>query len=66
MSEESIVSLLYSDEELEMVGDDMFELLIEDYGRDVYFDAGERLLDDLTNEELQYLEENFDVNEVLI
>ena len=54
-SDDPIEQLIYG--ELEMVDDGMVDILIEDYGRDVYFDAGERLLDDLTEEELKYLEE---------
>jgi hypothetical protein len=53
-------------DETELVDDDMVNLLIEDYGREAYFDASERLLDDLTDEQWEYLEKNFDVNEVLI
>ena len=37
--------------------DDYFvSILIQDFSSDGYFEAGELLLEDLTNEELEYLE----------
>ena len=46
--------------------DDYFvNMLIEDISSDSYFGAGELLLDDLTEEELEYLTENMTVGDLL-
>lgn len=46
--------------------DDYFvSMLIEDFSSDAYFGAGEILLDDLTEDELEYLTENMTVGDLL-
>lgn len=46
--------------------DDHFvSILIQDFSSDSYFGAGEQLLDDLTEEELEYLTENMTVGDLL-
>lgn len=56
--------LTYTADTAEM--DDYFvNMLIEDFSSDAYFGAGEMLLDDLTEEELEYLTENMTVGDLL-
>ncbi|MBU0985215.1 MAG: hypothetical protein KKA42_15175 [candidate division Zixibacteria bacterium] len=45
--------------------DETVDILIEDYARRSVYGAGEALLDDLTDDELEYLMENLDVGEIL-
>jgi len=46
--------------------DDYFvSILIQDFSSDGYFEAGELLLDDLTEEELEYLTEHMTVGDLL-
>jgi len=60
------VSLLWLYEsEVDQFDDDVLSVILSDFGGNGYFEASELLLDDLSAEELQYLEENFDVGEVL-
>jgi hypothetical protein len=51
--------------EVDQFDDDVLSVILSDFGSNGYFEASELLLDDLSAEELQYLEENFDVGEVL-
>ncbi len=60
----SLLWALY-DTEAEEIDDDVFDLILSDFVTKGYFEAGELLLDDLTEEELQYLEENLDVRGIL-
>jgi len=53
------------DQEINDFDDEFFNLILSDFVIDRYFDAGEQLLDDLSEEELQYLQENFNVGEIL-
>lgn len=55
---------LYEDE-VDQFDDAVLSVILSDFGSNGYFEAGELLLDDLSAEELQYLEENFDVGDVL-
>ena len=52
--------------EEEALDDQMVSLLLWDYGEKADFQASEQLLNDLTDEELEYLEKNFDVGELLL
>ena len=56
--------LLYEDE-VDQFDDAVLSVILSDFGSNGYFEASELLLDGLSAEELQYLEENFDVGEVL-
>jgi hypothetical protein len=40
-------------------------LLLYDFASDRLYDASETLLDDITEEELRYLEQNFEVGDLL-
>jgi len=51
--------------EVDQFDDAVLSVILSDFGGNGYFEASELLLDDLSSEELQYLEENFDVGEVL-
>lgn len=42
-----------------------FEVLLSDFAADRPFDASEKLLNDITNEEMEYLTRNFDVGDLL-
>jgi len=52
-------------EEDETMNDEYIELLLYDYIQDYGFDSGELLLGDLTQEEFNYLEDNFDMGDIL-
>lgn len=45
--------------------DPTFEVLLSDFAADRPYDASEKLLDDITNEEMEYLTQNFDVGDLL-
>lgn len=45
--------------------DPTFEVLLSDFAADRPYDASEKLLDDITNEEMEYLAQNFDVGDLL-
>lgn len=49
----------------DQLDDAALDLILSDYGQKGYFEASEQLLDDLSDEELQYLEKHFDLGEVL-
>jgi len=61
----SVSLLSLYDSEVDQFDDDVLSVILSDFGSNGYFEASELLLDDLSAEELQYLEENFDVGEVL-
>lgn len=42
-----------------------FEVLLTDFAADRPYDASEKLLDDITDEEMEYLAQNFDVGDLL-
>ena len=50
---------------LDQFDEAMLEVILSDFGEMEYLEASELLLDDLSDEELQYLRENFDVGEIL-
>lgn len=54
-----------SDSTMYSLDDDMVGVLLEEYTSKVYFRAGEQLLGDLTEQELEYLEENLTVGDIL-
>jgi hypothetical protein len=58
-------ALVLGDEQLTF-DDDEIDVLLHEYSTDGHFNAGEMLLDDLSEEELQYLEENFDIGDILL
>jgi hypothetical protein len=60
----SLLCTLYATE-VDDFDDEVLDLILSDFAAKAYFEAGERLLDDLSEEELQYLEENFDVGDIL-
>jgi len=45
--------------------DEFVSMLINDLSSDGYFDAGELLMNDLTDEEMEYLKENMTVGDIL-
>lgn len=45
--------------------DPTFEVLLSQFTTDRPFDASEKLLDDITDEEMEYLTQNFDVGDLL-
>lgn len=45
--------------------DPTFEVLLSDFAADRPYDASEKLLDDITDEEMEYLAQNFDVGDLL-
>lgn len=51
--------------EVDQFDDAVLGVILSDFGDNGYFEASELLLNDLSAEELQYLEENFDVGELL-
>ena len=53
------------DSNTEYMDDAMISTLIDDFSDHGYFEAGEAILDDLTDEEMEYLIENFDVGDIL-
>ncbi len=53
-------------EELFAPSDEAFSALLYDFTTTASTDASEQLLDDLTAEELQYLEDNLDVGDILL
>jgi len=59
-----VVSLWQGDLEEEM-DEGLISILIDDYISDGYFEAGEALLGDISEEEMEYLVENFEVGELL-
>lgn len=62
----AMVSLLsLYDGGADQLDDVALNLIMSDYGQKGYFEASEQLLDDLSDEELQYLEKHFDLGEVL-
>lgn len=42
-----------------------YEVLLSDFATDRPYDASEKLLDDITDEEMEYLTQNFDVGDLL-
>ncbi|HUV31635.1 MAG TPA: hypothetical protein VMY05_11175 [Acidobacteriota bacterium] len=58
------LSALFEDE-VDRFDNSVFELILSDFVAERHFEAGGLLLDDLSEEELRYLEENFDVGELL-
>jgi len=55
----------WSDEEDQELDDETVSLLIADYTSESGINAVENLLDDLTDEEIEYLEKNFDIGDIL-
>ena len=53
------------DEEDETMNDEYIELLLYDYTQNNGFNSGELLLGDLTQDEFDYLENNFDLGDIL-
>ncbi|MDD3733176.1 MAG: hypothetical protein PHU88_12455 [candidate division Zixibacteria bacterium] len=58
-------TLLRDESEYYELSDDQFYILVGDYTSERIYDAAGQLLDDLSEEELKYLEENFKVGDLL-
>ena len=54
-----------SDANLYEMSDDEFDILVNDYVTGRTYEAAGQLLDDISEEEFRYLEENFDVGDLL-
>ncbi len=65
VSDSSPVELDWAESDSEELDDAMISALIDDFSNQGYFEAGEAILDDLTDEEMEYFLENFDVGEIL-
>ncbi len=62
----SDLTALTTQEELFAPSDEALTALLDDFTMTAATDASEQLLDDLTAEELQYLEDNLDVGDILL
>ena len=59
------LSSLWTADLEQSVDENVISILIDDYARDSHWGAGDDLVGDITDEEYQYLMENFEVGELL-
>lgn len=60
-----IFDVLLTDSELEEPGRLTLDALLEDFAAGQHLDIGERLLDDISEEEFEYLNSSFDIGDIL-
>lgn len=64
-SDASTAILTLYEGEVDQFDEDMLDIILYDFGDKGFFEASELLLYDLSDEELQFLEDNFDVGDIL-